>query len=347
MLRQNYFHKSVFKGNFYRISKLYVRNFSKSQRIFYPPESLPNRPVAPFSELTDDIRLFIEERLLINSMAIEQLDHTIQVNNNNIRSLYNQGNWNANNDAHIEALNNLIEQDINVREMHQESVNLLGALYMGHDPPVHNMTAWLHLRNDLDNSEDLDLQNLTEYVREIIDTNIADQFLEMAMDAIRIGRENRLDTESRDNSQYSDELDSELESNSDVGSNSDAYHSAETHIDEFSSSDSDLNDNLSAAADQGLNSNDNLSNASDEFNYDVDPYYDSLESNSNINQSFDQNKSNLSSDEKSLTDDALDISDTLQMFYDEPSVENKSTVDFVLQRQQEEMPDIMDSDGGD
>ena len=35
------------------------------------------------------------------------------------------------------------------------------------------------------------------------------------------------------------------------------------------------------------------------------------------------------------------------MFYEEPSTKNESTIDFVLQKQQEEMPDIMDSDGGE
>lgn len=141
MLKQNYFHKSVFRENFYRISILHVRNFSNSKRIFFPVEPLPNRPIASFSQITDDERIFVGQLLIRNSMAIEQLDHIIQVNNNNIRNLYNEGNMNANHDAQIAQLNNLIQQDINVRDMHQDSVNLLGAIYVGENPPTHNMTA--------------------------------------------------------------------------------------------------------------------------------------------------------------------------------------------------------------
>jgi hypothetical protein len=163
----------------------------------------------------------------------------------------------------------------------------------------------------------------------------------MTMDMIRTGRDNLLEIESRDNSQYSDELD---ELNPSSESNSDVYYSADTHHDEPSFNDLDPNDNP-PIFDQGLNSNDNLSDADNELNSDIDPYQDSYDS--NINQSFDQDESNSSSDKKFITDDALDISDTLHMFYDESSEKNQSTVDFVLQRQQEEMPDIMDSDGGE
>jgi hypothetical protein len=178
-------------------------------------------------------------------------------------------------------------------------------------------------------------------VQEVIDTNIRDQFVEMTMDMIRTGRENLLEIESRDNSQYSDELD-ELDSS--YESDYDVYYSADTHHDESSSNDSDSNNN-SPIIDQSINSNDDLSNVDNEFNSDIDPYHDSYES--NINQSFDQDEPNSSSDDKFITDDALDISDTLHMFYDESSEKNQSTIDFVLQRQQEEMPDIMDSDGGE
>lgn len=350
MLNLNYYYKSVFKGNIYPTSISNIRNFSKSQAMFFPRgPRLPATPVAPFTELTDDIRSFIGEILLRNLTEIERLNHTIQDNNNNIRDIYNAGNLYINIDGNIEWLRNLIEQDINLRQVHQDSADLLGAIYAGEDPPINNMNAWLNFRNDLDNTENPALHSLREYVREVIDRHINDQFLEMAMDLIRIGRENLPDNASRDNSQYSDELVSSSESNSDV------YLSAYTHHDESSYNDSDSNDNL-LVTDQGLNLNDNLSDENNELNSDIDLFYDSHEfnqydsdhqSNTNINQSSDQDKSNSGSDGKYITDDALDISDTLHMFYDESLIENQSTVDFVLQRQQEEMPAIMDSDGGE
>ena len=351
MLRQNYFYKSVFKGNIFPISN--VRSFSKSRTLFFPRgPRLPATPVAPFRELTEDVRSFIGEILLRGFTQIEQLDHAIQANNDNIRDIYNAGYLNTNLDANIAALNNAIERDINVRQTYQDSVNLLSAIYAGERPPIRNMNAWLDFRNDLDNNENPALQSLREYVREIIDTHINDQFLEMAMDSIMIGRENLPDTASRDNSQYSDELNESVSSSE---SNSDVYHSANTHQDESSNNDLDSNDNL-LVTDQSLNPNNNLSDENNEFNSDIDSYHDSYESNqynndhlsnTNINQSPDQDKSNSDSERKFITDDVLDISDTLHMFYDESSVENQSTVDFVIQRQQEEMPDIMDSDGGE
>lgn len=340
MLRKNSFYKSVFRRKYCPISISHVRSFSKSQRILFPsPSRLPATPVAPFLQVTDDIRSFVGELLIRDSVAIQQLNHTIEENNNNIRSFYNETNLTVNNDANIELLNNLIEEDINERQTYLESANLLSAIFVGVNPPIHNTTAWLNLKNDLDNNENSALQGLREYVQEVIDTNIRDQFVETTMDMIRTGRENLLEIESRDNSQYSDELD-ELDSS--YESDSDVYYSADTHHDESSSSDSDSNNNP-PVIDQDLNSNDNISNVDNEFSSDIDPYHDSHES--NINQSLDQNES--SSDEKFITDDALDISDTLHMFYDESSEKNQSTVDFVLQRQQEEMPDIMDSDGGE
>lgn len=223
----------------------------------------------------------------------------------------------------------------------------------------------------MDNSEDVGIDNLRNYVLEVANTNIrGDQFIEMIM----ANRDNLSETRSRDNSQYSDEIgesnsisesDSDLyqsaftnpnESSSSSDSNSDIYQSADTHLDESSSSsDSDANDDPSST-NQGLNPNNNEFNDNSESNS-IDQSKDNLESTQNNTNSFgsntdenqcaDDNESNASSNKKSMTDDALDISDTLHMFYDEPSVKNESTIDFVLEKQQEEMPDIMDSDGGE
>ena len=139
MLKQNsYFYKSVFKRKQYP----HVRNFSKNRIIFFPRGvRLPATDVAPFLELTDDIRSFIEETLLRDSRAIEQLDHTIEGNNNHIRDIYNSGDLYTNNSREIELLTNLIGEDINVRQTYQESANLLSAIYVGEGPPIHNMDA--------------------------------------------------------------------------------------------------------------------------------------------------------------------------------------------------------------
>jgi hypothetical protein len=118
--------------------------------------------------------------------------------------------------------------------------------------------------------------------------------------------------------------------------------SATTHIDHSdSSSDSDPDDNPPSTG-QGLNIGNNESDENNERNSEVDQSNDNQES----KQSSDNNQSNVNSD-KNLTDDVLDISDTLHMFFDEYPEKNKSTIDFVLQKQQEEMPDIMDSDGSE
>jgi hypothetical protein len=140
MLKQNYFYKSIFKGNIYRIYVPHVRNFSISQTTFAPHDPFPATDVAPFEGLTDEIRSFLAEMLVRDIAAIEQLEHTIQDNNDNIRDFYS-GNLIINNDAQIEALNNLIEEDINVRQDYRESAYLLRSLYEGEEPPIHNMSA--------------------------------------------------------------------------------------------------------------------------------------------------------------------------------------------------------------
>src|SRR4051812_6043916 len=140
MLKQNYFYKSVFKGNLYLIYVPHVRNFSISQTTYTPRDPFPAADVAPFEELTDEVRSFLAEMLVRDITAINQLDHTIQDNNDNIREFYS-GNLIVNNDAQIGLLNNLIEQDINVRQDYRESTHLLRSLYEGENPPIHNMSA--------------------------------------------------------------------------------------------------------------------------------------------------------------------------------------------------------------
>ena len=348
MRKKNYFYNSILKGKQYPMLIPHIRSFSTSHTIFFPSDSrLPATSVARFSNSTDDIRSFVDRVLLRDLESIEQLNHTIQFNDATIRYFYSNQGLNTNTNEQIEVLTDLIEQDTNERRLYEQSAELISAISQGEEPPIHNMEAWLNLRNDLDNNQDLDLQTLREYVEEIINTNIGDQFIERAMDVIMRNRENLTEFESRDNSQYSDEIEESISASE---SNS-VYHSANSNHYESTSNDSDSNYNP-LTNDQGLNIDDNLSNLNNESNSNLDEYYDSNEYNSNtndtdLNKSDEQNKSNLTSNEKYITDDALDISDTLHMFYEEPSTKNESTIDFVLQKQQEEMPDIMDSDGGE
>jgi hypothetical protein len=181
---------------------------------------------------------------------------------------------------------------------------------------------------------------------------------------MRTHRANLPDYRSRDNSQCSistSESDSEVETNSSVyqsvnsnldsnyNSDSEDYQSADSHIDDLDHSNSDLDDNLPDNVEVSSTHN----NESDKDNQSL---CDNLESNqgdnqhqsvTDVNQCINQDESNLSSDKKLITDDAPDLSDTFHMLFSDPPVENKSTVDFVLQKQQEEMPDIIDSDGGE
>ena len=58
---------------------LQVRGFTKSSKILAPNQSVPPySPVRPFSESTDEIRSFLEDKMSRDVSAIIQLDHTIE-----------------------------------------------------------------------------------------------------------------------------------------------------------------------------------------------------------------------------------------------------------------------------
>jgi hypothetical protein len=200
----------------------------------------------------------------------------------------------------------------------------------------------------LAHNEDVALQSLVEYVQEVIDTNIAPQFIQTFESLMANHRAGLSEYESRDNSQYSDETD---QSDSIFESDSDDYVSTVTHHDEFNS---DNSDNYESAYTHMEGSNSSSESNSDfntfsndeELNNESNQFDVMNESSSYIGQNDNNSESNVSYN-KNLTDDALDLSDTFHMFFDESSDENKSTIDFILEKQQEEMPDIMDSDGGE
>lgn len=175
---------------------------------------------------------------------------------------------------------------------------------------------------------------------------------------MRTHRANLPDDRSRDNSQVSYSSDeSDLSSNSDSNSDSDEYLSADNDQNESessSNSDSDSDsDDYPSGNGQGSNLNNNQSNEDNQSNSESPANHESNQpendhlSDTGVSQSDDQIESCLNPDKNLLTDDAPDLSDTLHMFFPDSPIENKSTIDFVLQKQQEEMPDIMDSDGGE
>jgi hypothetical protein len=135
------FYKSNIK-NFCSASVVHVRTFSISQIIFYPNRSrLPNTPILPISQLTDEERLFVLNLLNRDTQAIEQLNHTIQDSNRTIHAIYNRDDLTINNDGAIRHFTDLIEEDITVRQTYLQSAELLTAIYHGDEPPIHNMEA--------------------------------------------------------------------------------------------------------------------------------------------------------------------------------------------------------------
>jgi hypothetical protein len=168
--------------------------------------------------------------------------------------------------------------------------------------------------------------------------------------------QNESDSSSNsDSDDYQSVNSNQNESDSSSDSDSDDYQSADSNQNESDSNSDSDSDNYPSNNDQGSNLDNNQSNGDNQSNFDINESPNNYESNqreddlssTNVSQSIDQNECNPSSDKKLITDDALDLSDTLHMFFPDSPVENKSTIDFVLQKQQEEMPDIVDSDGGD
>jgi hypothetical protein len=212
----------------------------------------------------------------------------------------------------------------------------------------------------LDNSQDPGLDDLRNYVRNTLDIHITAPFMEEMNERMRTHRANLPDDRSRDNSQCSvstsesnsevetnssiyQSVNSNLESNHNSDSNSEDYQSADSHIDDLDHSNSDLDDN----SPDNVQVSSTHNNESDKDNLESNQGDNQHQSITDVNQCINQDESNISSDKKLITDDAPDLSDTFHMLFSDPPVENKSTVDFVLQKQQEEMPDIIDSDGGE
>lgn len=349
------------------ISLTQVRTFSENLIRFSENQSSSSRPpLRPFSEPTEDTRCFLGSLLVRDIEAMQQLDHIIEDSRAIMRDWNNEADLTVNHGPRFQELMDILELDIETRNRHTQSAEIIDALLEGVEPPINNMSGWINLRDDLDNSQDPGLDGLRNYVRSTLDIHITAPFLEEMAERMRTHRANLPDYRSRDNSQCSistSESDSEVETNSSIyqsvnsnldsnynsDSNSEEYQSADSHIDDLDHSNSDLDENYPDNVEVSSTHN----NESDKDNQ---SHCDNLELNQGdnqhqsitaVNQCINQDESNLSSDKKLITDDAPDLSDTFHMLFSDPPVENKSTVDFVLQKQQEEMPDIIDSDGGE
>lgn len=336
-----------------------IRTFSKSYIRFSDNESPSTSSIRPFTQPTNETDSFLDYLLIRDLSAIEQLDHIINDTRDTIRMWNNDTHLTIDHTADIQELMSVLEIDVQVRERHIQSAEIIGSIQTGVEPPINNMAGWTNLRDDLDNSQESGLDDLREYVRNTIHVHITTPWMQEAAELMRTHRDNLPEDRSRDNSECeytSNESGSVLDSGSSVyesaGSNqnesesssdldSDYYQSANSYQhDSESSSDSDSNDNIPNNAQI---SNSNINESEEENNLSDSISSDNQQSNEHANEN--ESKNNL--DKKLITDDAVDLSDTFHMLFDENPVENKSTIDFVLQKQQEEMPDIMDSDGGE
>lgn len=350
-----------------------VRTFSENLIRFSENQSSSSRPpLRPFLESTEETRSFLDSLLIRDVLAMQQLDHIIENSRATMRDWNNEADLTVNHGLRFQELMNIVELDIEARNRHAQSAEIIDAIIEGVEPPINSMTGWTNLRDDLDNSQDPGLDGLRNYVRNTLDIHITAPFLEEMAERMRTHRDNLPDYRSRDNSQCSDsmiESDSEIEQGSEVETNSSIYQSANSNLESNYNSDSNSEDYQSAnshiddldqsSSDLDDNSLDNVQVSSthdSESDKDNQSCGDNLESNqdnnqhqsvTDVDQCINQDESNLSSDKKLMTDDAPDLSDTFHMLFSDPPVENKSTIDFVLQKQQEEMPDIIDSDGGE
>ena len=275
---------------------IFFRSFCKGQISFYPsPSRLPDTPIAPFSGLTPEVVSFLDEVIQRDNDAIYRLQGSINNNQANTSAIYNNGDVYTNHDLQIESLNNITAEDYAAKKMYEQSANLAEAICDGNEPPIHNTNAWLSLKNDLDNSEVVGIGGLKEYVQHVYDTKIRDQWVESISSIIGNSLpENRSEDNNEDNVE-TDQPGSTSESDS-----------------------PDSSDNPPATG-QALNPNNNQSDVANESNSNINQSpvgsqpsedQDSEKSNSDVDES------NASPDKKLLTDDALDISETLRIFFD-------------------------------
>jgi hypothetical protein len=312
------------------LTKQQKRGFSKSSIKLLPPRPIIPESVPMFHEQTHETYRFIDLMLIKNYDAVKELDNSIVFRLGFIDVLKNQDD--IDNTQQIFDSMRLIEEDIDVKNDYLESALILEVINIGDQPPIKYTEGWLILLDDLDNTQEPGLEGLKSYVSTIYDEYLSDPLIDNAVEETH--DDITPTVENPDNNQYENSLNDE---NIESSNEAEGSHLTNRNHDELGS-DSNSYDNPPANG-QGLNTSNNPC--------DVDSQSENEGDNNSASNPEDKTVKDSSSEDKMLTDDAEDFSDSFSLLFDEQPEDNKSTIDFVLQKQQEEMPDIVDSDGGD
>ena len=317
------------------LTKQQKRGFSKSSIKLLPPRPIIPESVPMFHEQTHETYRFIDLMLIKNYDAVAELDNSIAFRLDFIDILKNEDD--IDNTEQIFRSIRLIEEDIDIRNDYLESALILEVINIGDKPPINYTEGWLILLDDLDNTQEPGLDGLKSYVSTIYDEYVSEPLIDNAVEETH--DDITPTVENPDNNQYENSLNDE---NIESSNEAEGSHLTNRNHDE-SGSDTNSYDNPPANG-QGLNTS---NNPSDVDNQSENKDKSSEGDNNSGSNPEDKTVKDSSSEDKMLTDDAEDFSDSFSLLFDEQPEDHKSTIDFVLQKQQEEMPDIVDSDGGD
>jgi hypothetical protein len=344
------------------LTKQQKRGFSKSSIKLRLPRPIIPESVPMFHEHTHETYRFIDEMLMRNYEAVAELDNHIAFHTFLIDRLKMDD---IDNTQDIFSSIRAIGQDIDVRNDYLESALILEVISIGDQPPINYKEGWLSLLDDLDNTDEPGLDGLRTYVSTIYADYVSEQLIDNAVEEIH--DDITPTVENPDNNQYENSLNDEnIESSNEAegshltsseGDNNSASNPEDKTVKDSSSVDKMLTDDAEDFSDsfsllfdnapangQGLNTS---NNPSDVYNQSENNDKSSEVDNNSASNPEDKTVKDSSSVDKMLTDDAEDFSDSFSLLFDEQPEDHKSTIDFVLQKQQEEMPDIVDSDGGD
>jgi hypothetical protein len=307
----------------FNFAKGQIRGFSKSSKKLVPPRAVTSPSTPLFDEHTDDTYRFLHLTLIRDYDAIAELENSIDFHKGLIDVLKNDTEDNA-----IQIARSLksVTEDIEVKTEYEESATILETIIHGDTPPINYTAGWESLLDDLNNTQEPGLDSLKNYVSTMYVASGGEPLIENAVEETH--NDISPAAESLDNSQYEDSLEHE---NIESFSEPEDFHSTDSNHEELPTGSEELLSESQSYSDSDNNNNERSTQG---------------DNNSGSNPE-DETIKDSSSKDKTLTDDAEDISDCLRLLYDDPVEKDKSTIDFVLQKQQEEMPDIVDSDGGD
>ena len=102
---------------------------------------LPDTPVAPFSQLTNQVREYLVDLMDRDLYAIDQLEGSIENSRYHMDEIYSDTNLNVNHDLEIQRLNDITEDDFIEKRRYEQSLALIHAIGNGYEPPIHNTDA--------------------------------------------------------------------------------------------------------------------------------------------------------------------------------------------------------------